>query len=170
MVDIIQTIMSKIEISTLMVADITPVGKTKHEKLLPNPNVLIELGYALRSVGDKRVIAIMNEGYGDEVGKLPFDLSNRRVLCYTLSANANKNERRITRKKTIEKFVDAIKTNLAEFHQEQPSVMPEIRGAEPHSEMLSVWKSEWPVEYTGYNGSCKITPSEEPRAWTRIIP
>ncbi len=50
----------------------------------PNPNVLIELGYALKVLGWKRIIMVMNDAYGlPEL--LPFDLRLKRVTRYATS-------------------------------------------------------------------------------------
>src|SRR5258708_15824640 len=58
--DLASTIMEKIDKSAVFVADVTPVAtipkraddETSREKRNMNPNVAIELGYALRSLTD----------------------------------------------------------------------------------------------------------------------
>src|SRR5262245_10268053 len=47
MPDVFQTILRKIEQAGIFVADMTIVGLTPAGKHLPNPNVMLELGYAL---------------------------------------------------------------------------------------------------------------------------
>jgi hypothetical protein len=49
----------------------------------PNPNVLIELGYAARSVTWDRVICVFNGAYG-EIEELPFDIRPRGMLRFDL--------------------------------------------------------------------------------------
>lgn len=49
----------------------------------PNPNVLLELGYAVSQLGWDRIVMVMNTAFGD-VTQLPFDLRGRRVLPYFL--------------------------------------------------------------------------------------
>ena len=51
--DIFNTILEKIDAATLFVADVTPIASTE-TKLIPNPNVMTELGYALKTKGRKR--------------------------------------------------------------------------------------------------------------------
>lgn len=51
----------------------------------PNPNVLIELGYAAARIGWEHVILVQNTVYGDP-GSLPFDLRNRRIVPFNLSS------------------------------------------------------------------------------------
>jgi hypothetical protein len=54
-------------------------GKKKPSvKRTPNPNVMIELGYAARSRGWDRIIPIMNTSGGTSPEQLPFDLRHRR--------------------------------------------------------------------------------------------
>lgn len=87
--DIASTIFDKIDSCALMLADVTFVGSTSERdgksKMLPNPNVLLELGYGAASVGWDRVILVMNTAYGSP-DNLIFDLRNRRFpLTFELS-------------------------------------------------------------------------------------
>ncbi len=49
--------------------------------LLVNPNVLVELGYALKALGEGRILMVMNTFFG-KIGDLPFDLPKRRTITY----------------------------------------------------------------------------------------
>jgi len=77
--DIPQTIFTKIDQCSVFLADLTFVGQTDAEqpKLVPNPNVMIELGRATKSVGPERIICVMNTAFGPP-DQLPFDLRHRR--------------------------------------------------------------------------------------------
>ena len=55
--DIRQTILAKIESCDAFLADISIVGVTSSRPMC-NPNVLIELGYALKCLGDDRVVLV----------------------------------------------------------------------------------------------------------------
>ena len=84
--DISSTILRKIEESDIFIGDVTFITKSENEKYCPNPNVLIELGYALSSLGDGRVINIMNSSFGSPDKNLPFDLAHKRwPIVYNLS-------------------------------------------------------------------------------------
>jgi len=48
----------------------------------PNPNVLVELGYALKSMGEERVLTVLNLDSGGPED-LPFDIKQKRVISYT---------------------------------------------------------------------------------------
>ncbi len=79
--DIGVTILEKIDASEAIVADVTIVGAYDSERPTPNPNVLIELGYALKSLGERRLILVQNVAFGGPE-LLPFDLRQKRVLTY----------------------------------------------------------------------------------------
>lgn len=85
---IADTIFTKIDAAAILVADVTIISRThgktaKERKALPNPNVLVELGYALKVLGDERLVLIANTAFG-HIEDLPFDLLGRRTLPYTL--------------------------------------------------------------------------------------
>lgn len=73
---IAESIFSKIQQCELFLCDVTIIGEAE-QRPTPNPNVLIELGYAVAKVGWDRIICVMNEAYGGPT-KLPFDLQHRR--------------------------------------------------------------------------------------------
>lgn len=103
---IAETIFSKIEKSKLFIADVSIINSDYHKRKNPNPNVLIELGYAAKVLGWKRIICIFNTDYGS-FEDLPFDIKFRRPLCYSLNGK-NKSE---VKKHVIE----AIKSNIMPF-------------------------------------------------------
>ncbi len=83
--DIAATILDKIDNCHIFVGDISIVQTGKRP--MPNPNVVFELGYAVKRLGWDRIICIANEHFG-AVESLPFDVRQRRVKCYTLSPEA----------------------------------------------------------------------------------
>ena len=85
--DIGATIFEKIDASAAIVADVTIVNGNAEDPPTPNPNVLIELGYALKSLSDRRLILVQNVAFGGPE-LLPFDLRQKRVLTYNSPAEA----------------------------------------------------------------------------------
>jgi len=83
--DISKAIFAKIDKADVFVADVSIVTGHHEGRPSPNPNVLFELGYALKALGDERLILVLNREYG-EVEQLPFDLRIRRTLTYTMAA------------------------------------------------------------------------------------
>jgi len=59
----------------------------------PNPNVLLELGYAAARLGWDRMILVQNTAYGN-LGDLPFDLRGRRIVPYDLSSKDSRADER----------------------------------------------------------------------------
>lgn len=81
--DITESIFTKITNSSVFVADVSIVNGSSDGRKTPNPNVLIELGYAARTLGWEKIICICNTDFG-ALENLPFDLRNRRVMPYSL--------------------------------------------------------------------------------------
>jgi len=83
--DIAATIFDKISQSEASLFDVSPIARGgRAGKALPNPNVMIELGYAAHAIGWERIILVMNKGYGHKPEELPFDLRSRRFpICYS---------------------------------------------------------------------------------------
>jgi len=83
--NISQTILDKIESCDVFVADISIVTGSRSEKqrLSPNPNVLIELGYAISCLGWGKIILFCNDVYGSGED-LPFDIRQHRRIQFEL--------------------------------------------------------------------------------------
>lgn len=86
---IAETILRKIRETAVFVADVTPICRTTAGKRVPNPNVMIELGYAMREISHERIVLVMNQAEGAELKHLPFDLRHWRApATYKLSKGA----------------------------------------------------------------------------------
>lgn len=86
---IAETILKKIENAAIFVADLTPIATTKAGKKVPNPNVMIELGYALKALGHQRLVLIVNQMEGVKLDQLPFDLRHWSApVMYKLARDA----------------------------------------------------------------------------------
>jgi hypothetical protein len=81
---------TRIKRSAIFIGDMTLVGSIPKEgsdevKRVPNPNVLLEMGFAAGTIGWGRVICVMNEHFGKRT-ELPFDVRNRRFpIDYALA-------------------------------------------------------------------------------------
>ena len=78
--DIVYEILAKIRAAEVCVFDVSIIAENKVRKL-PNPNVMIELGYALRHHPFQRILMVFNTATGDPK-ELPFDLGFKRALTY----------------------------------------------------------------------------------------
>jgi len=112
--DIAATIFRKIDESALFIADVSIINQAENSRrATPNPNVLIELGYARKSLGPRRVVIVMNTHYG-AAEQLPFDLRGLRVLQYAMAPD---NEDRATVRKGL---VRAFEKTVAALVAEEP--------------------------------------------------
>jgi len=114
--DIARTILKKIENSHVFIADVTTINDTG-ERPTPNPNVLIELGYALKALGEDRVILVINNHYGP-VEQLPFDLRGKRNVIYTISPDAQ--DKATERRRLASILKTAIKAAIDTIPQAPP--------------------------------------------------
>lgn len=101
--EIINTILNKIDGSRVFICDLSIINREYQGRKMPNPNVVFELGYAIKSLGWEKIICVVNQEYGLSE-EMPFDIKHRRLLVYNLSLKDKKNEQR--------KIVDAIKLNI----------------------------------------------------------
>ena len=81
---ILDAIPEKIDNCTAFVADVSIINSGAPSRPTPNPNVAIELGYAIKACGWDRILPVYNYHYGT-IDDLHFDISERRVIAYTLS-------------------------------------------------------------------------------------
>jgi hypothetical protein len=85
-------------------------------KLLPNPNVLLELGYATAKIGWDRVVLVMNEAYG-RPEQLMFDLKHRRFpIVYKMNTERRRDGDAI-RQKLSNDIEEAIRAAIRAEHQ-----------------------------------------------------
>jgi hypothetical protein len=109
--DIAHTIFEKIEKAAAFVADVSIINPGLGRPT-PNPNVLIELGYALKTLRNARTILVANTANGP-VESLPFDLRTKRVLTYHLPPGAeDKPEQRRKLQEGLESALRAILVDI----------------------------------------------------------
>jgi hypothetical protein len=87
------TIFNKISKSDIFISDITTINSDYPGRKSPNPNVLIELGYAVAQLGWERIIMVYNKNHGHFPSDLPFDLDKRRVSSFKITDKNDKNGR-----------------------------------------------------------------------------
>lgn len=204
--NISQTVFSKIDECDLFIADVSIVNaystleaaatvidsvtetnkkqeanqKKQKVKYTPNPNVLIELGYAVKCLGWERVICFINTDYGD-ISKLPFDLEHQRVTPYSLA----KEEKEIVKKKLRAIVCDTIlelskmepvkkKGNvyhkIGSYNQETYSIDSELVPYDVRNlKWIDTWFSENKIfaeKLIDYIKSCKVSLKKEAKNTT----
>lgn len=113
--DIAQTIFSKIDNCDIFIADVSAVCQyetidkdgNKKIKYMPNPNVMLELGYATHVVGWDRVICVLNSDYGAPEN-MPFDIASRRLTPFSLKDGKSKGEIKRYIKSVIQDTVENV--------------------------------------------------------------
>jgi hypothetical protein len=108
--DIASTIFEKIERAQAFVCDISIISEPTAKRPTPNPNVLLELGYALKTLGPNRILMVFNDAYGG-LERLPFDLRTRRVIRY--HAMPDVHERSTERKQVEQQLAEGLRAILA---------------------------------------------------------
>jgi hypothetical protein len=108
--DIASTILSKIEQAQAFVCDVSIINQSTQSRFTPNPNVLIELGYAMKALGTERIVMVMNSAFGAPES-LPFDLRMRRAITYHMPMESE--ERAPERKKLEATLTEALRAILA---------------------------------------------------------
>lgn len=172
--DIVEAIIEKIRKCAIFVADLTPIGKSQTTgKALPNPNVLIELGWALHRPGANRIIGILNLAAGFSPDHLPFDLRGRRILTYSLAENAKKGDREIAVSTLAGQLREAIRSNL-ESHLAEHTAQKVIEGVPAKDDDPSIWSTAKEIlshqhALTGAEHEVVNFPAC-PRSYMRIIP
>jgi hypothetical protein len=123
---IVETIFNKIDSASVFVADMTFVAKRPNGDALPNPNVLIEYGWALKSLMHKRIICVMNTAYGEpSIDALPFDLRHLRwPFRYELLETASDEVRAEQRRKLTAFLTEAIRGCLGSIAAPAPQRAP----------------------------------------------
>lgn len=106
--NISQTIIEKIRTTDVFIADVSIVtgDKLQNQRPSPNPNVLIELGYAIAQLGWEKIILFSNDYFGTDED-LPFDIRQHRRLKYVLPPEG---EKAALKKQTASKLTKAIDT------------------------------------------------------------
>jgi hypothetical protein len=108
---IVETIYGKIDRAAVFLSDLTYVALRPTGGGIPNPNVSIEHGWALKSLGSRRVVSVMNTamGHPDE-HELPFDLRHvRRPIFYACERDAGVDDRRGAKEELTKQLVAALK-------------------------------------------------------------
>lgn len=137
--DIVNSIYSKIDECDMFIADVSlcfkgdfaNVDKEKHS---PNPNVMFELGYAVKTLSWERVICLYNSDFGSDY---PFDINHNRLTSFSLDEEDKKKVRReltkiiLTNIQTLQGQIPRPKTGfsshiIGSYDFNQKKITPEI--------------------------------------------
>lgn len=165
--DIAATIFDKIEKCDAFVCDVSITNTGTGGRPTPNPNVLIELGYAIKKLGWQRIIMVMNTAFG-AVPNLPFDLRMKRVLPYDLQNGQQ--EKASERKRLSATFEQALRLIFQIQNDNPQEILPTVTLPPDHS-WRDAHRAKALEEYSKGNFSIYMeiftTPAEP---WVRKTP
>ena len=141
MVDIAQTILDKIARAAAVVADVTPIAQTAGGKYVPNPNVMIELGWAMQAPGLSQIVVVLNTASGCSIEELPFDIRHRRVMTYHLPVGSDSAQRKAVTDRLSTELTEALKLNLQTFAARQAAPAEDAEEVAPKAADRSIWAS-----------------------------
>lgn len=128
---IAETILAKIDRASVFVADLTYIAKRQDGGGIPNPNVLIEYGWAAKALGRGAIIAVMNTAFGDPgTVPLPFDLRHLRwPIQFHCPPEASVPDRQLAKTTLTKALSSALRVVLATVPEQADSPAPP---AQPH--------------------------------------
>lgn len=180
---IFDTIRRKIECAAVFVPDLTFVCRRSDGTLVPNPNVLIEYGYALKSLTHHRIIGVMNKAYGEPSrASLPFDLAHHRFpITYDLPEDAS-NETRKGEEARLGKTLETALRQVLDSEEyksslPKPPVPPPVSYREPLQGRARfralgdpIGFSNSPFSRMASEEDLKVTLAEGSAIWLRVMP
>lgn len=169
---IVETILKKIDAAAVIVADMTLTGVRRDTRPTPNPNVLIEYGWALKSLGYSRVISVMNTAYGEPSSEnLPFDLAHHRwPMQYSLPEDATPDVIADEKRRLTRDLKKAVIESLATLPTSAIAASPAFSEA-PAKDGPARFRA--PGEELGLDedfGGRQVFLSQGPAMWLRLMP
>jgi hypothetical protein len=175
MAAIADTIFRKIKEAGVFVGDITSVGRSDGGRELPNPNVLIELGWAWAHHSHENIILVANKAYGPKKHEqLPFDIRHRRAaILYSLPKGADDATIEQATVELSEHLREALRKSLADWLTAKAND-PGPTGKVSRPGDPSVWFEAGTLlrhqPFHGGGGLHDVQPEEGRRLYVRIIP
>ncbi|WEJ04910.1 hypothetical protein N2A98_22865 [Pseudomonas sp. FJ2-5-13] len=126
--DIAHSILAKISAADVFVADVSIINAGSLRPS-PNPNILVELGYAAAELGWENIILVQNIAFGGPE-LLPFDLRGRRVITYSLDSETAPAE---ARGLLQGRFEGALRSSLS----------PSVASGLPSGREAKLWWGVW---------------------------
>jgi hypothetical protein len=176
---IVDTILRKIDEAAVFVPDLTFVGDRLDGRRTPNPNVLIEYGWALKSLGHGRIVPVMNTAFGKPTPEaMPFNLRHlRNPILYHCPVDAGDDSRSQVRDELARDLERAIRVVVAsdEFKRTlaEPAPLPPFQAQSPAD---GPGRFRKPGESLGVSDGFFDRPSAEvvlangPVIWLRVMP
>lgn len=181
---IFDTILNKIDEAVVFVPDVSIVGeiegekpssrkeeKARRRKWSFNQNVAIEYGYALKALGSRRIIPVMNTAFGG-LRKLPFDMAHRRgPIRYELRADATPEQRAEKKEELVRGLVHALTVlRNKRLLDDDDGSSEEVGGFEPVAPLDGSQAGNFPVSLLGRENIPTEAGQVEKMIWLRNGP
>lgn len=164
-----ETILKKIRSSDIFAPDLTFVAGTDAGKRTPNPNVMVEYGYALHSLTFEAMMPVMNTHYGTPA-ELPFDLGFvRHPTQYCLPPRSSDAERRAARtalSAKLEGILNLMVQNVVSKSQSNTSFVPTVPVRSP----AFFFRPEDALVNFGYPGEQEMRFKRDRAIYLRLYP
>jgi hypothetical protein len=177
---IVETIFRRIDRAAVFVPDLTFIAKRPDGRPTPNPNVLIEYGWALNSLSYGRIVPVMNTASGAPTREgMPFDIGHLRFpILYNCPANADDETRRRVKEDLAKEIEARLREVLSsdEFKESlprapEPSPFPEHAHANTPSRFrppgVPIGEADRRVMGEAVR---EITLTDDPAIWLRVMP
>lgn len=138
-VNLADTLFKKINHSAIFIADLTIINSEFNGRKCCNPNVLIELGYAINNLGVENILILFDTKYGN-VEDLPFDIRQNKIIKFN-SENKNKN------------FKNTLKSEMTQIISNINPTIHDFLNSEINNQIISHLMEFTKMFY--YNSDCK---------------
>jgi len=173
---IVDTIFRKIDNAAVFVPDLTFVGDRLDGRRTPNPNVLIEYGWALKSLGHGRIVPVMNTAFGKPTPEaMPFNLRHlRNPILYDCPLDAGDDRRKQVREELARELERAIRAVLTSDELRGSRAPPPPFQAQSPTNGQGRFRT--PGEPVGMSDgffdrpSAKVGLANGPVIWLRVMP
>lgn len=164
---IVDTILKKISQAAVFVPDLTIIGQSSAGRKLPNPNVLIEYGWALNALGNHRIVPVINTAVVKvKPEEMPFDIRHIRYpITYCLSETDDLEQR----KKVKAELAKDLERALAVVFKQMPAedVDANVFAAQPETFSPSAF---WAKDETFSSENQRLSIPDGPMMFLRLIP
>jgi hypothetical protein len=177
---IVDTIFRKIDGAAVFVPDLTFVGLRADGRPTPNPNVLVEYGWALKSLTHSRIVPVMNTAYGEPTGDaMPFDMRHlRNPILYACPEGLSEDERRKVKDQLSKELETRIRAVLDsdEFKSTlpkppEPQKFVERQPADGRGRFKAIGEAIGVTSNRGLRGNVEdLFISAHPVSWFRMMP
>lgn len=171
---IIETIFKKIDLAAVFLPDLTFVGKRLDERPTPNPNVLIEYGWALKSRGHSRMVPVMNTAFGaPKPETMPFDMGHlKHPIQYNCPEGASDDDRQKAKETLSKDLEGAIRAILTDPELTRIPAPPQQPPFNKQSSQNGLGRFRKQGELIGVNihNQSQVLLRGDANFWLRVMP